>query len=105
MPTSYTTTRYWSGLRLLLVWSASLLGLALLRWVLRAGTYRALLEGHQVTRTAGYWPSEFATFVSVASAGIAAIVLVGLTVAWVRGRKERTALRTSARSGHRKVLM
>lgn len=99
------TARHWHGTRLLLAWLALLSSLAAFRWAMVAGTYSAAIEDQRVTRLAGHWTPAFATNMTLVAAGVVVLVLVWVTLTWVKGKHDREAMRVANRAAHRKLLL
>ena len=98
-------THDWHGTRRLFGWIGAASGFVLLRWTLLRGTYRVSLEDQRVLREGGFWPAEFAQWMTVGVAVIMIAVLAAQIISWLAGRKRRAAVRLSTPDVHRDILM
>jgi hypothetical protein len=99
------SARFWHGGRLVAGWAVSLAGFFVLRWVLRRGVLRGVMNGGEVERLGGVWTPEFATMMTFVLGGVLVGVLSWLTGSWIAGRRDRAALRRHSIPGHRRILM
>ena len=97
--------RDWHVGWLVAVWLVTPMVFFLLRWIIHAGVWEAELDGRRVVIVSGLWSSDFASGVTALLGGACLLTLVGITVAWLAGRKHRRRLASMTESEDRRPLM
>lgn len=100
-----SSVRHWHVGRLAASWLAAPVVFLAVRWLLRAGTYEARLDGQRVTIVSGFWTSGFASTLTTGFGVLCVLVLVVLTSVWIAGRRERRRMASMTESSDRRPLM